>query len=177
MSVADMGKSLEKLDEVMDMAALAAFIRHTMEKLKLSTYDVARRATSAGPEYEIAHTTVWGVMHGKFKYAYPSTMKALAQGLGVTEKELWDVAQGRAEPLPGYILEPRSLTLPDSTWSLIEQGAKRTRRSVEQYVEALAEAAAGGNVNIELRDRVLTGHAPPPRKRKAAASTKSRKRR
>jgi len=142
-----------------------------MEINKLSTYDVAKRATSAGPEYEIAHTTVWGVMTGKFKYAYPSTMKSLAQGLGVTEKALWDVAQGRAAPMPGYVLEPRSLTLPDEVWERIERGARRTRRSVEQYIEALAIAAEGGDVNIELSELALTNHAPKSRKTRPRAVT------
>src|SRR5215813_6516132 len=98
-----MGKSLESA-QPMDIEALAQFVRRVMETNKLSTYEVARRACAAGSQYEIAHTTVWGAMTGKWKYVYPTTMTALAIGLGVTEKELWDVAQGRAAPMPGYVL-------------------------------------------------------------------------
>src|SRR5262245_34955643 len=163
-----MGKTLSQT-QVMNTDALAQFISNVMDKKQLSTYQVARLATAAGPEYEIAHTTVWGAMTGKWNYLYPTTMRALAVGLGVTEKELWDVAQDRAAPLPGYVLEPRSITLPDSVWAWIERGAKRTRRSVEQYIEALVASAEGEDVNVEIEDALRRNHAPKARAAKKAA--------
>src|SRR5262249_21300757 len=142
-----MGKTLTAETQPMDMEALSLFIKRKLEETKMSINEVSRRATAAGKEFEIAPATVWGATVGKWKYVYPTTMRALARGLGVTEQELWDVAQGRADPMPGYVLEQREITLPDTVWKLIDEGAARTRRSPEQYLEAAVAAAEGIDVN------------------------------
>jgi hypothetical protein len=151
----------------MNTEALSKFIDDYMNRNNLSTYDVARIASEGGPDYHIANTTVWGARNNRWKQLYPSTMKALARGLGVTEKELWDIAQNRAAPQPGYLLEGRTINLPDSTWELIEAEAKRTKRTIDQYIEALV-AAATGTENINIDDAKLLEFRLPKKKGKRA---------
>lgn len=148
-----MGKSLENI-EPMAMTALAQFVRDEMERQRLSTYALAEKASALGDEFKVSHSTVHNLISEKWKFVQPTTIRAVARGLGVREEVLLDIARGKTAEAPA-VLEGRSIVLPDTLWEVLEKDARRCRRSVEQQVEAILSVYFFGDADVNIKEVLL----------------------
>jgi plasmid maintenance system antidote protein VapI len=145
-----MGRTVHKNRPPQDIKALARLVDELMEKEKLSTYEVSRRALEAGPEYRIEHSTVWNIRRGSVTYILPATISALARGLDIGVKQIEDILNGISGEVEVRLSE-RTLTLSDEMWSILDTESKRCRRDFNAHIEALLLASIGEDVNIETK--------------------------
>ena len=79
---------------------LSAFVSRVIEEKDLSTYEVQRRASG-----RISQTHVNRIKTGKVPNPSAVKLKALAQGLGVSEEEIFAVVRGKPPDALGLARE------------------------------------------------------------------------
>jgi transcriptional regulator with XRE-family HTH domain len=103
--------------------ALKSFVRRVRREKNLSTSDIQARSQG-----KISDAYVSKIENGEVKNVSPEKLRALAEGLGVSEEEIFRVARG-LEPTPESLREMMAETfggqdLSQNDWQEIEAVVK-----------------------------------------------------
>lgn len=141
-----------------DDETLAEYVARIISEKNLKHHEV--KDISGG---EITDGYVRGIMSGKARNLSVDKLKALAQGLGVSEDEIFRVARGlpfdgeQRDPQSDYrvIVNLMAASLKNRTLTeLLAEAARLSLESQEEAVKLLRELNA------------RNGHSPPPKKRR-----------
>ncbi len=115
-----------------NLDALAVAVSSEMERQKLNTYEVAERARKKG--YKIVHGTVWNVINRQVKEVKDKSIVAIAHGLNLPERVLFDIVRGK-DSSADIMIDGRFLRLAERYTRL----SADEKNNIEPFLSALEE--------------------------------------
>lgn len=127
-----MNNTIAIMRYMQNLDALAIAVSSEMERQKLNTYEVAERARKKG--YKIVHGTVWNVINRQVKEVKDKSIVAIAHGLNLPERVLFDIVRG-ADPNAEAMIDGRFLRLGEKYGRL----STDEKNNIEPFLSALEE--------------------------------------